>query len=83
MQIHDDIEKRPDGTDFFWSYRRAYVEPQFTVDLNNHQWALLSRYLERNGHKLENHICWKAGDFYYQYSDYSLYVGTTIVEKRW
>lgn len=65
----------------FWTYRTARVVTEVSIDMDNKDWAMLTKYLQRNGKCLENHIAWKAGSLYFQYSDYKLYVGTEILVK--
>ena len=67
----------------FFSYRTAMVQPMLVIE-DDDLWWYVSKYVERNNHRMDNHICWKADNgLYYGYSDHKLYVSTKITLGNW
>lgn len=66
----------------FYPYRKAMVAQAVTFDLDDFDVnVVLKRYLEEQGYKKDNHICWKTAEgLYFQYSDGTLYVGLSIIK---
>jgi hypothetical protein len=65
------------------TYRSAYVEPVMCVYVDQKSKDALIYALNSYKLKLDNHICFRSGSLWFQYSDHYLYIGTTIVEKHW
>lgn len=66
----------------FYSYRKARVwGVSFTV--TERQKDDIREYLESNGHKMDNHICWSSDKLNFMYSDGCLFIGTEISVKSW
>lgn len=68
----------------FYTYRTANIEISFSTELDEISIKQLSRYIERNGYRMGNHICWKNNKgLYFRYSDGKLHVGHRIIIERW
>ena len=68
----------------FYTYRSAQVAADLWVDLDDFEIKLLSKCIEENGYRMDNHICWKMKDgLCLSYSDHKLGIGTKIIEERW
>lgn len=74
----------------FYPYRTAKVLYTFCEDCSASSeqsfWLVeqIKRYVEENGYKMGNHICWKTeSGLCYQYSDHSLLIGTELIKDNW
>lgn len=68
----------------FYTYRTANIEISLIVELDEISIKQLNRYIERNGYRMDNHICWKNNKgLYFRYSDGKLHVGHRIIIERW
>lgn len=68
----------------FYTYRTALLDASVWVPLNEKDKHFLKLYLERNGHKMSNHICWKCKDnTCFAYIDGELGVGVAIIEGNY
>ena len=68
----------------FYPYRRALLCASIWIKLDEDGKRFLAKYLERQGYKFDNHICWKLADgCCFSYSDGKLGIGTEIIEERW
>lgn len=78
LEIHGKIEK-------FYPYRTAIVQATVWIEIEGHvMWEMLNQYLERRGHHIDNHICWKLDNgMYFMYSDRKLGIGLSIIEGNW
>lgn len=76
IEIHGEIVE-------FWSYRKAIVYSAVVIRVPRIS-AIVREYVESNGHKMDNHICWKTScGLYYMYSDHTLYIGDSIDVRSW
>lgn len=66
----------------FYSYRKARVWG-VALTLTEKQKDDIREYLESNGHKMDNHICWSSDTLHFMYSDGCLFIGTEISIKSW
>ena len=67
----------------FYSYRNANLNGIFIqIDVTSEDVKYISQYLNRFGHKMDNHICWECTYYgnvlYYSYSDRKLSIGPDI-----
>ena len=70
--------------DKFYTYRTALLQASIWIHLEEDERAKLRKYLERQGYKYDNHICWRNKDgMCFAYSDGSLGLGLEIVEGRY
>lgn len=76
MYFHHDI------TDFK-PYRSAQVLTDMAIELNETQIKFLKLQLKQWEFKMDNHICFRSGPLWFQYSDHYLYIGTELKEGRW
>lgn len=72
----------------FYSYRSANLNRMFIqIDVTSEDEKYISRYLNRFGYKIDNHICWECNYedniLYYSYSDGKLSIGPNIRIGRW
>lgn len=72
----------------FYSYRNANLNGMFIqIDVTPEDVKYISQYLNRFGHKMDNHICWECTYYgnilYYSYSDGKLSIGPDIHIGRW
>lgn len=72
----------------FYSYRSANLNRMFIqIDVTSEDEEYISRYLNRFGYKIDNHICWECNYdgnvLYYSYSDGKLSIGPNIRIGRW
>lgn len=72
--------------DKFWSYRSAvmsYKNIRIEFEVDNDLHTAIERFLNENGYKIDNHICWKSGDLYCCYSDGRLRIGDGVTEGNY
>lgn len=72
----------------FYSYRSANLNGMFIqIDVTSEDEEYISRYLNRFGYKIDNHICWECNYdgnvLYYSYSDGKLSISPNIRIGRW
>lgn len=72
----------------FYSYRSANLNGMFIqIDVTSEDEKYISRYLNRFGYKIDNHICWECNYdgnvLYYSYSDGKLSISPNIRIGRW
>jgi hypothetical protein len=68
----------------FYTYRTANIEISLSIELSETEIKQLSKYIEREGHRMDNHICWKnTKGLYFRYSDGKLSIGHRIIIERW
>ena len=72
----------------FYSYRNANLNGMFIqIDVTPEDVKYISQYLNRFGHKMDNHICWECTYYgnvlYYSYSDRKLSIGPDIHIEKW
>lgn len=66
----------------FYSYRKARVWG-VSLTVTERQKDDIKEYLETNGYKMDNHICWSSDKLHFMYSDGCLFIGTDISIKSW
>lgn len=76
------IEFGPMPITAFYSYRKARVWG-VALTLTMRQKDDIREYLESNGYKIDNHICWSSNTLHFMYSDGHLFIGTEISIKDW
>ena len=70
--------------DKFYPYRTALLQASIWIALDDKDIQHLTKYLQRMGYKMDNHICWKNRDgMCFSYSDRSLGLGLEIVEGNY
>lgn len=68
----------------FYRYRTALVFGFSVSDVDDVYLRRIQRMLKRNGHEIDNHICWTTEDgLFYMWSDGRLTVGTNLVVRNW
>lgn len=68
----------------FYTYRSAKVNWSFNIELSREDIDNLHEYIEDNGYKPDNHICWKdSNGICCWYMDRTLYIGTEIIKKNY
>ena len=67
----------------FYTYRSARVAPILTIECDEYMCSVIRSYIEDNGYRHDNHICWKSGGLCFMYSDRHLYVGDEIIKTNW
>ncbi len=72
----------------FYSYRSANLNGIFIqIEVTPEDLRYISKYLDRFGYKIDNHICWECTYYgnvlYYSYSDGKLSIGPNIWVEKW
>lgn len=72
----------------FYSYRTANLNGMFIqIEVTSEDLKYISKYLNRFGYKIDNHICWECNYddnvLYYSYSDGKLSIGPNIHIEKW
>ena len=77
MILHGEITK-------FWTYRTAFVPGIIVLEMSEYDRLEIKNFLDNNGYKIDNHICWQMEDgVYCMYSDLKLHIAGTIEEMNW
>ena len=72
----------------FYPYRSANLNGMFIqIDITSEDIKYISKYLNRFGYKMDNHICWECNYYdnvlYYSYSDGKLSIGPNVYTEKW
>ena len=69
----------------FYPYRSAMAagDKIFSCKLSSEDVSELRKALNRRGHSLDNHICWKTENVCFMYSDNELIICTDLLIEKW
>ena len=71
----------------FYTYRSARVPGAIILDFSQNWediYKHIKHYVERNGYRMDNHICWKTDDgLYCMLHDHKITIGTEILKGYW